>query len=250
MRIAVVIPMHYFQYHLEALGSAFNQTRRPDLILPILNGIYPQQADKEIDRIRECWRDSTFYRQSCTPIHSCLGNVSSARNIGFHVASETCQWVIPLDEDDVLHPEYLARMEIAATMMPDHGIFYPDWAKMEGGYTSTPDYSFEELKEHPFIVSCSFISVGVWQKVVDFNEYGYDEKLVKRGLRWEDYLFYLTAGALGVRMARVAPGALVKVRGGGEGSRIANESIEQWYEYANTALEPLGCQLQPPTSKD
>ena len=43
-------------------------------------------------------------------------------------------------------------------------------------------------------------------------------------------------------------GALVKVRGGGEGSKIANSTLTAWYDYANKALEPLQCQLQPPMS--
>jgi glycosyltransferase involved in cell wall biosynthesis len=182
------------------------------------------------------------------------GNVSAARNKGFsYVPDElpfTPDFVVPLDEDDVLHPEYLERMKRAAEQMPGWGVFYPDWAKMGGGYVSTPEYSFGELKEHPFIVSCSFISIDVWRQVAKFNGTGYDETLVRQGLRWEDYLFYLTAGALGVRMARVAPGALVKVRPGGEGGEIANSTLTAWYDYANHALEPLKCQLQPPTNRD
>ena len=224
---------------MEAIESVARQTRTPYAISLVWNGVPYEQFEKEREGMPRtgCWWDFNYLEE---------GNVSAARNLGFTVGEKwkgSADFVVPLDEDDILHPEYLERMEKAASYMPDHGIFYPDWAKMEGGYVSTPEYSFEELKEHPFIVSCSFISVDVWKQVG-----GYDEELVKQGLRWEDYLFYLKAGAMGVRMARVAPGALVKVRGGGEGSKIANSTLTAWYDYANKALEPLQCQLQPPMS--
>jgi len=231
MRIAVVIPMHYFEYHLEAIQSVLQQTRQPDRLIGVYNGHDVKELDRQHEGIREFFEQTPYKDCNFHAVMSVEGNVSAARNVGFHIASETCEWVLPLDEDDALHPQCLERLEYAAQRMPGHGVFYPDWVKFGGGYTSTPEYSFKELKEHPFIISCALISVETWRIAG-----GYDEELVKKGMRWEDYLFYLAAGAQGVKMARVAPGALVKVRQGGVGTQIANESTEAWYDYANLKL--------------
>ena len=158
-----------------------------------------------------------------------------------------CDWVIPLDEDDLLHPSYIERMQQAHRVLPDRGILYPDytWFGSRVGYGTHREYNLKSLVQGPYIISTSLISVEAWEEVRQYNGMGFDEALVRRGLRWEDYLFFLTAGGLGIKMSRVGQ-ALVRVRAGGEGSVIANGTIPEWTEYANQALDALGVRLNGP----
>jgi hypothetical protein len=147
----------------------------------------------------------------------------------------------------MLHSEYISRMKRALKVLPECGILYPDWIKFDGwtGHVRTPEYSLNILTKRPFIISTSFISVSAWEAIRSHNGMGYDEELVRQGLRLEDYLFYLLAGSLGIEMARVGLG-LVRVRGGGEGSLTANATVQEWRSYAEEQLKPLGVALEWP----
>jgi len=247
-RIAVVIPMHsYPQYRAVAVRSVVQQTVLPDLLICVPNGIPGEDKVQVLRGIAEGMEHSRDIAIIIEHLNS-TGNVAAARNAGFQIALQNgCDFVIPLDEDDKLNHDYVERMLLASTKMPEYGILYPDWIKFGSwtGYVRVPEYSLRVLKERPFIISTSFISVSAWEAVWAYNHVGYDEELVRRGLRWEDYLFYLEAGSLGVDMARVGL-ALVRVRGGGEGSVTANATVQEWMLYANEQLEPLGEALDWP----
>ena len=87
----------------------------------------------------------------------------------------------------------------------------------------------------------------VWEAVRKANGTGFDEELVKQGMRWEDYLFWLEAAALGFKFAPVGTGGLVRVRRhGGSGSEIANSTIPQWRAYVGEKMQRLyGVEMWP-----
>lgn len=250
MKAAVVMPCHaYPQHREEAIRSICQQVAQPDLVVCVFNGIsYPEyliQQERALDVFR---MHGTKFPVRMEYIDE--GNVSAARNHGFEMAiGYDCDWVIPLDEDDLLHREYIWRMERAQKALRWCGVLYPDWVRFGGwrGYVRVTEYAYAYLLDGPFIISTSCIATWTWDRVRRCNGMGYDENLCRHGLRWEDYLFYLQAGGLGVEMARVGLG-LVRVRGRGQGSQIANATQQTWWQYAQHQLSRLGIELawQPP----
>jgi len=130
---------------------------------------------------------------------------SAARNAGAQAASLAgLKWMVFLDEDDLLHPRFLEKMLLSRQICPDRAIHYCDWVKFGrwDGYQRTPEYTFDRLLAGPFIMSTSLIKVEAWENVRDHNGFGFDPDL--RG--WEDWMFFLEAGALGHYGARVGLG--------------------------------------------
>jgi hypothetical protein len=120
-------------------------------------------------------------------------------------------------------------------------VHYCDWN--EFGHTlahhRVDEYTWERLVAAPYIISTSMIHVDVWKAVRDANGTGFDEELSHVGLRWEDYLFYLEAGALGYKFTRVGKGLVRVRRHGPSGTDIANATIPQWRAYAKDKLKRL-----------
>lgn len=231
MNIAVVIPCHsYPEYLPDAVRSVYAQT--VDVGDPVVLLDHPKEPAKYKD----------INPELVTSCHKC--GVSAARNLGFVFAEvKERGWVIPLDEDDKLLPNAIEKFLLAAELCPDVGIWYSDWFEFgDLGLIPTrpdhcpPEYSFENLLKGPYIPATAMIRVDVWEQVREKNGQGYDESLHGLGLRWEDYLFYLEAGLLGVKMARVGATLFAVRKHGVSGSTLANATIPQWREYASRKL--------------
>ena len=237
--IGVVIPCHSHPHLLgNALGSLYYQTVLPTEIGCIIDW----GPGEQYDQYREQFDGAPSDLWYCGVGGSAPTGVSKARNVGFEeFRRRGYQWVIPLDEDDELRPRYIERMVEAATLCPHIDIWYTDWVEFGvfQAHHRCPEYSYDELLKHPFMVCSAMIRISVWEAVKAQNEMGYDVELTDRGLRWEDYLFYLEAGALGFQMARVGL-PLVRVRRHGtSGTTVANETIPQWREYVQEKLQRL-----------
>lgn len=235
--ICVITPCHsYIDCLPEALQSVRDQTMQPGLHLCVLDHVEEGGYAGLI---------AGYGAYTTVPDDWGFG-VAAARNYGYFSVMEDYEWVINLDEDDRLRPDFIERMVKAQGLLPNVQVFYPDFVKFGGwiGYFRTPEYSFENLRRQPFVCASAMTHVKVWQTVRAANGAGFDLELEKRGLRWEDYLFWLEAGALGAEMARVGL-ALLEVRGPGQGSEIANRTQGQWRAYASEKLKRLyGVELE------
>lgn len=228
--VAVVIPCHsYPQFLSDALESVECQSIEPWKTFCVLDhpGLTEliEYQDYELDWI---------YPEGM--------GVSAARNAGFQAAINAgYDWVIPLDEDDILHPDYVKEMLRSVVACPDRLVHYPDWNEFGSvaAHHRVDEYSWDRLAAAPYIISTAMIHTSVWEAVKEKNGTGYDKELSRRGLRWEDYLFYLEAGALGYTMARVGKGLVRVRRHGPSGTDIANETIPEWREYAKAKLNDL-----------
>lgn len=198
--VCVILPCHsWSQYLPEALASIDAQLVRPEHTIVVLDA--PEDFDLE-----------TYHL--ILDSHSCIQvwlteNVgpAAARNEGMEWAHAIgSEWVVFLDEDDLLHPQYLQRMLHSRELCPWASIHYCDWVKFGdwAGYQRTPEYSYERLLAGPFMTSASLISVQTWLDVKEKNGTGFDPEL--RG--WEDWCFFMEAGALGHHGARVGLGLL------------------------------------------
>lgn len=101
----LVIPTHR-RPHLviQAVDSALRQTRSFDRIVVVVDGV----DDPAIAALAEAPVEVVAMPHA---------GVATARNAG--VARLTTEWVCFLDDDDLLHPEYLARVEEAVAEVPD-----------------------------------------------------------------------------------------------------------------------------------
>ena len=201
--VAIVIPCFSWpQYLLEALGSVYAQTVQPGAIIVVLDGPPDPKEHEAILRqhpdVIEIWLPSNQ-------------GPSVARNAGTQAANLAgFEWLVFLDEDDLLHPRFLEKMLLSASICPDRDIHYCDQVKFGKnlGYTRAPEYTYDRLLAGPFIITASLIKAEAWRDVQNHNGHGFDPKL--RG--WEDYQFFLECGALAHYGARVGLG-LVRVRG-------------------------------------
>jgi glycosyltransferase involved in cell wall biosynthesis/GT2 family glycosyltransferase len=127
----------------------------------------------------------------------------AARNAGFNAASS--EFVIPLDADDLLDPDY-ARVSIAAAAQhPNAAFIYTDY-KVFGTQSyieRAPDYNFYRLLDRNTLTYAALIRRSAWAAAG-----GYDESMT-RG--YEDWEFWLRLGSLG-RFGRHAVGELFRYR--------------------------------------
>jgi len=239
--IAVVIPCHsHFKFLSAAIRALDEQTRLADIVIPVIDLPKDDEQYGNYMKLVCGWGVSTD--NHVHPVKT-KGNqgVSLARNLGFQTALDLgYDWVVPFDEDDLLRDNFIESLKEAVEWCPEVDVFYTDWSEFGDrlGFHRTPEYSFNELAQHPFIPVTSGIRVATWEKVRAKTGTGFDENLMRNGLRWEDYLFFLEAGLLGTRMARFGAGALLQVRRHGEsGTDVANATIPEWRKYAGGKLK-------------
>lgn len=225
--VAIVIPAHSWpQYLPEALDSIQSQSVAPAATICVLDKpASPRDYEVILEQYpgtMEVWLPSNR-------------GPSAARNAGAQAASLAgLGQLVFLDEDDVLHPRFLEKMLLSSQICPDRAIHYCDWVKFGKwfGYTRTPEYTYERLLAGPFIMSTSLIKTEVWGDVRDHNGHGFDPAL--RG--WEDYLFFLEAGALGHYGARVGLGLVRYRKHAASISDLAHSHLARTVEYIRDKL--------------
>lgn len=134
--VAVVIPCHnYGKYLSEAIDSVLAQTLTPKQIVVVDDSstdntarIARSYADKGVEFVQGSW-----------------GNVGKARNAGME--KTTAQFLVFLDADDRMHPQYLACGVEALNKDRNAGIAYPNMQMFgnSSAYHKTPIYFDAEL---------------------------------------------------------------------------------------------------------
>jgi len=234
--VGVFVCCHsWVQWIREAVQSVLDQTTEADFVTIVQDGYDSQDFDVA--------NEVSGYARHIGVGHVSFGTnkgISKVRNHGYGWALERgVDWVTSLDDDDTLNPRYVERMLQAAASRPDVDIWYPNYTTFgdENEFGKAHDFDFDLLRQGNFIISTSFVKPKVWEAVREANGTGFDNDLVERGMRWEDYLFWLEAAALGFKFAPVGTGGLVRVRRhGGSGSEIANSTIPQW-KRCSTSME-------------
>jgi glycosyltransferase involved in cell wall biosynthesis len=249
-KTAIVIPCHSYPKLLsEAFASIMEQTVLPELVFMVLDHLDPEYVTEPFISLTDDKPSLYILPNEQAP------GVSATRNMGFEAVTWTdCQWVVPLDEDDLLETKeqgFLYRICQSIEANPWVDIHYTDWVEFgdREDHHLTPEYDYDRLLAAPFITCTAAIRLSTWLAVKGKNGQGYDENLHELGLRWEDYLFYLEAGAMGAKFARVGMPLVKARRHGRTGTDLANETIPQWREYASKKLKDLyGVDTKWPTS--
>jgi glycosyltransferase involved in cell wall biosynthesis len=114
------------------------------------------------------------------------GGLAAARNAGFKKAK--AEWVVPLDADDEMEPEFIERC-LDASRRGD--VVYPNVVMVEEGRERSVSVRFDAdtITERNTIACTALIRKALWKKLK-----GYDEEM--RGFEdWEFWIRSVKAGA-------------------------------------------------------
>ena len=179
--VSVVIPCYNHEKYLEqAVDSVLAQTFH-DYEIIVVNDGSPGDTLKALTKYVDEPR-VRYLKQKNT-------GLAGARNAG--VCAARGKYILPLDADDMLAPEFLMRA--LEEMRKGDGIIYSDFvAFRDDGSTSKhvqPEYNFSEMLERGMMFATSLYPKAMWEEVG-----GYDEDF---HIGWEDYAFWIAAGAYG-----------------------------------------------------
>jgi glycosyltransferase involved in cell wall biosynthesis len=116
-RISAVVPNYnYGRFICDAINSLLTQTMHVSEIIVADDG----STDGSVDTVRAHFGDVTRLRIIEMPANS--GNVGGPRNAG--IAAATGEFIITLDSDDMLEPEYAEVLFDCLKAHPDAGVAY------------------------------------------------------------------------------------------------------------------------------
>ena len=173
-RVSIVIPVHdCVQWLPEAVASALAQDH-PDLEVLVVD-------DGSTDPTTVAFLDAASW-PGVRVLRRPHAGQSAARNAG--IAAATGEYILPLDSDDLLAPEYASRAAAALDADPQLGIVYAhaEFIGAINGPWGLPDYSLETMLTRPMIFVSSMFRKQDWSALG-----GFDEQLAFR----EDHDFWL-----------------------------------------------------------
>ena len=237
--VLVAISCHSWpQYTIESVTSAVNQNPHQgftDVLAVVDEGENAEQYEKMM-------ADETFPLTAWLWPEGVTG-VTESRNAAFRFAQQYgYDFVVPLDEDDILYPFFVDRT-ISWHRKSGAGVVYTDWAMFGDGVFGSKNksrhgpFSSDKLRQGNFISACSLIATRVWQAVKERNGHGYDPGLETLG--WEDYLFYREADALGFTFAYLPVPAFRYRCHSGTRTKTANKKTGQIVEYIREKMSRL-----------
>jgi glycosyltransferase involved in cell wall biosynthesis len=195
--ISVVIPCFAQAEFLHgAVESIVGQTRPDWEVVIVDDGSPDATAEVALAAVEEFGDRVQLVRQSNR-------GVAAARNAGIAIARG--RYVVPLDADDVLEPEFLARTAGALDSDPAIGVAYTDYVEF-GARDRTvivPEFDFEGLCRGNHIISTAMFRKEAWQAAGGYNP--------NMTLLFEDWDFWIGCAERGFRPRRI-PGALVRYR--------------------------------------
>lgn len=174
-RVSIVIPCYNAGEHIEeAVQSALNQTYSNLEIVIIDDGSDDPATLRLLERAT--WPRTRIFRQE-------NAGPAAARNRA--VIEATGTYILPLDADDTIEPEYVARAVAVLDQRPEIGVVYCKAMKFgaEEGPWELPAFSTSELAIDNMIFVTALYRKADWQAVG-----GYSEKLL-HGV--EDYDFWV-----------------------------------------------------------
>jgi len=174
--ISVIVPCYnQAQFLSDALNSVLQQTCF-DWECIIVN-------DGSEDNTEEIAKEYTKRDKRFKYLYKTNGGLSSARNIG--IANSTGTYILPLDADDKIGHNYIAKALQSYNSNPEISLVYSDadfFGIKQGKWYLRP-YSYKELLKSNMIFCSSVFKKKDFEKIG-----GYDEQL-KRG--YEDWDLYL-----------------------------------------------------------
>ena len=197
-KVSVIIPC-YKQAHFlaESVESVVAQTYR-DWECIIVNDGSPDTTSEVARELIERFPDHRIKL-----VEKPNGGLADTRNFGIMQAMSA--YILPLDSDDVLHPDMLKKTVEFLESHPQIAIVYTDLIHFGAvqRHVIAEEYDFQSLKYANQLNYCSIYRREVWEKVGGYNT----------NMTWgyEDWDFWIGAGERGY-VAQHLPEALLFYR--------------------------------------
>ena len=202
MRVSVVIPcFNYGRYLAEAVQSVLAQSLRDVEVIVVDDGSTDDSRDVA-ESLIAAHADASIRLIAQTN----SGSPGHTRNVG--IAAAVGDYIVCLDADDRLHPDYLARCAAALDAHPDAAIAYGDLQMFGDDDTLhvPPEWDTRVQLDCNFVDVVSMFRRRVWREVGGYDtEIGYED--------WDFWIGAIELGWTGVK----APGALWYYRKHGSG---------------------------------
>jgi glycosyltransferase involved in cell wall biosynthesis len=189
-KVSVIIPCYKQEKWLpEAIASIQAQTFQDWEIIVVMDDPKPKIPVKYLNGLHDPRIRWVFNEQNV--------GLAAARNIG--VRNSRGEYILPLDADDKMGPDFLALA--VPELDKGDGIIYCDFHAFDDQGADTlhelPEYNFETmLNRSGMMFASSLFPRRMWNEVG-----GYDESMK---LGWEDYAFWIAAGAKGYHGRKVS----------------------------------------------
>lgn len=120
---------------------------------------------------------------------------AAARNAG--IARASGDYILPLDADDLIEPDYIRKAAAVLDSRPEVGICYcqADFFGLKRGAWRLPPYRFDDLLIRNIIFISALFRKTQWREVGGFpedSEFGF-----------EDHMFWLSLAGLGIDVVRL-----------------------------------------------
>jgi len=168
--VSIIIPCYnHGKYIDEAVDSVLKQTFQTFEIIIINDGSNDEFTNKKLEN---------YSRPNTQVITTANQGLSLARNTGIKMAQG--KYILPLDADDKIHPEYLSKAINIIDSSENIGIVYAKTEFIDAltGVWDLPLFSFPEILLKNSIVCTSFFRKSDWTKVGGYNKnmiYGYED---------------------------------------------------------------------------
>lgn len=229
-KTGIIIPTYnHVQFVCEAIDSALKQTANCVVIVV---------DDGSTDDTQQALK---VFGDKITILTQRNRGLSTARNAGVQhgLRNPEIGSFLPVDADDRIQS---TMVEACLDRQRETGkpIIYPDihfFGDTDHIYRA-PQYDLERLKkENQMIATCLFTR-GVYEAILEHNRFGYDPYISHLG-GYEDWLFWLEAGVLGLEGAPLGQ-ALVDVRKHGVSMlTLANRNRQAILDYMRWKMQWL-----------
>ena len=187
-KVSVIIPCYNLGAYLdEAVVSVLRQTYTDFEIIIVNDG----STDLETVNLL-----ASYDQPNTRIIHTSNQGVSAARNTGIR---EACgMYILPLDADDKIGPDYLELAVDVLDTRPDVAIVYCErvlFGEREG-VDSLPDYNQRALLFDNCIYPAALFRKADWETVG-----GYCEKMI---YGWEDWDFWISLSDLNKQVVKIS----------------------------------------------
>lgn len=188
-RVSIVIPCSNDGKYLgEALASARAQTHGDCEIIIVDDNSSDPATRKQLAQLEASG-------QRVLHLPADRHGAAAARNLGISHASG--KYILPLDADDVIAPDYVAKAAAVLDAYPEIGICYCQarFFGLKRGIWKLPPYSFSELLLHNMIFISAMFRKADWSRAGGFDE--------NAEFGREDHIFWLTLAASGAGVHQI-----------------------------------------------
>lgn len=178
--ISIIISTYNQENFIEEAIQSVLQQKYENFEVILVNASSKEQTKEIVEKYRSD-KFHIYEKKNC--------GLSETRNFG--ASKSSGKYILFLDGDDKIHPEFLSKTHSLLEDNPLIGFAYVDTQHFgeSNGHWDHPEYNFKMLLSTNYISSCSLIRKKSFDEAKGFdkNNWGY----------WEDWQFWIKMGSLG-----------------------------------------------------